>query len=112
MAVLEIEQSAEFPLLQKHTDLTRGNLSSHLSKLDSAGYITIAKSFIDRVPHTQITLTESGRTAFLNYRQQLQVLFGVPTEEEYNSEIFRRYRERMREMFDQPPGKPDLPASK
>jgi len=72
MAMLFVVQSADFVFLQKHTGLTRGNLSSHLSKLEAAGYVTIEKKFVDRVPRTLLMLTEPGLEAFRKYREQMQ----------------------------------------
>ena len=57
MAVLYVADSADFLSLQHHTGLTWGNLSSHLSKLEAAGYVTIMKEFLDKKPHTMLALT-------------------------------------------------------
>ena len=54
------------------TQLTRGNLSSHLSKLEAAGYVEIKKEFVQKIPRTLLRLTEEGRNAFVQYRQKMQ----------------------------------------
>jgi DNA-binding MarR family transcriptional regulator len=72
MTALYVVQAADFVFLQKHTGLTRGNLSSHLAKLEAAGYITIEKKFVERVPRTLLKLTEQGTEAFRKYREQMQ----------------------------------------
>jgi len=54
--------------LQNMTNLTWGNLSSHLRKLEEAGYVAIAKSFEGRKPRTAISLTDQGRSALREYR--------------------------------------------
>jgi DNA-binding MarR family transcriptional regulator len=72
MTALYVVKSADFVFLQKQTGLTRGNLSSHLSKLEAAGYLTVEKKFVERVPRTLLQLTDEGRAAFRNYRQQLE----------------------------------------
>ena len=46
-----------------------GNLSSHLSKLEEAGYIEIVKEFIERKPHTALKLTKKGQNAFKEYKK-------------------------------------------
>jgi DNA-binding MarR family transcriptional regulator len=72
MAYLYVVESADFLFLERQTGLTRGNLSSHLSRLENAGYIRIMKDFIDKKPHTMLALTESGRQAFDAYRKAIQ----------------------------------------
>ncbi len=59
--------------------LTWGNLSSHLSKLENAGYIVIEKEFLGKKPHTMLHLTDDGRAAFEEYRKNMkQVLDDLP----------------------------------
>lgn len=60
-----------FPALQKLLEMTAGNLTTHLAKLESAGYITSAKTFAGRKPVTLISLTPHGRAAFHMYRTAL-----------------------------------------
>jgi len=71
LTVLKEVERADFLFILRHTDLTRGNLSSHLSKLESVGYVTITKEFVEKIPHTLIQLTEEGKTALERYRQQM-----------------------------------------
>ena len=79
MAHLYVVESADFLFLKNQTQLTFGNLSSHLSKLEDAAYLQIEKEFIGKKPHTMISLTKKGRTAFENYRQKMrQILNNVP----------------------------------
>jgi len=72
MAQLYVVQSADFLFLQNQTQMTPGNLSSHLSKLEDAGYVEVTKEFIERKPHTALALTKKGRTAFKEYRKKVQ----------------------------------------
>lgn len=74
MAVLYSCDSADFLYLQNATGLTKGNLSSHLSRLEGAGYIEITKGFKGKFPHTACRLTEKGRKAFAEYWAKLQGL--------------------------------------
>jgi DNA-binding transcriptional ArsR family regulator len=71
VAILANLENADFLYLQRETGLTRGNLSAHLTKLEDAGYLKIEKTFRGKYPLTLCSLTETGRTAFLNYRQKL-----------------------------------------
>jgi DNA-binding MarR family transcriptional regulator len=75
MAYLFVVESADFLFLQRQTGLTWGNLSSHLSKLENAGYVAIEKEFLDKKPHTTLHLTDKGRTAFQEYRESMKQVF-------------------------------------
>ncbi len=72
MAQLYVIQSADFLFLQRQTQMTPGNLSAHLSKLEDAGYVEITKEFLDRKPHTALALTKKGREAFKQYRRNIK----------------------------------------
>jgi len=72
VTILSTVESADFLFLQRETDLTKGNLSAHLSKLEDAGYVNIEKTFKGKLPLTVCKLTEAGQEAFANYRQQMQ----------------------------------------
>jgi len=68
-------ESADFIFLMNLTDLTWGNLSSHLSVLEEADYVEIEKTFKGKRATTMISLTPAGREAFREYREQLQEVF-------------------------------------
>ena len=72
LAHLYVVESADFVFIMRQTELTQGNLSSHMNKLEAAGYIEVTKAFKGKRPHTMLRLTESGRTAFDAYRQQME----------------------------------------
>jgi DNA-binding MarR family transcriptional regulator len=79
LTYLYVVESADYVFLMRLTGLTWGNLSTHLSKLEEAGYITINKAFKGKKPHTTISLTKQGRTAFREYKNSLQqVLDDLP----------------------------------
>lgn len=78
IANLCVLESADFTFLMNQTGLTWGNLSSHLSKLEDAGYVQVEKSFVERKPRTMLRVTESGRQAFLQYRRQMLGLLQPP----------------------------------
>ena len=64
MAILYVVDSADFTFLMAQTGLSWGNLSSHMSKLEQAGYIEVEKAFKGRRPNTQLKLTDSGPSGF------------------------------------------------
>jgi DNA-binding MarR family transcriptional regulator len=79
MAQLFIVQSADFLFLLRQTQMTPGNLSAHLRKLEDAGYVEITKEFIERKPHTALALTKKGRSAFKQYRRDIkQIVDNLP----------------------------------
>lgn len=79
MAHLYVVDSADFLFLMRQTGLTFGNLSSHMAKLEGAGYIEVVKDFVDRKPHTMLRVTARGRAAFEEYRRGMDRLFkGLP----------------------------------
>lgn len=75
MANLYVVETADFLYLMNQLNLTFGNLSSHMSKLEEAGYINVEKEFQDKKPVTKLSLTDSGREAFEDYRQRMKHLF-------------------------------------
>jgi len=81
---LYVVESADFLFLQHQLQMTPGNLSSHLSKLEEAGYVEIVKEFIERKPHTALKLTKKGRAAFNKYRKNIKkVLEDLPSQPPY-----------------------------
>jgi DNA-binding MarR family transcriptional regulator len=75
MAHLFVVESVDFLFLQRQTGLTWGNISSHVSKLEKAGYVIVEKEFIDKKPHTTIKLTAQGREAFKEYKTNMKQVF-------------------------------------
>ena len=74
MTTLSACNSAEFLFLQQILDLTMGNLSSHLSKLEEAGMVEIDKRFVGKKPVTMVSLTQTGREAIEQHWQLLEQL--------------------------------------
>jgi DNA-binding MarR family transcriptional regulator len=77
LATLYVVESADFLFLKRQTGLTDGNLSSHLRKLEEAGYVEVQKEFVGRKPHTMLCLTDEGRAALQDYRKSMQSVLGV-----------------------------------
>lgn len=71
MTNLFVVESANATYLLQQTDLTWGNLGSHLSKLEDAGYVSVIKGYNGKKPETTISLTGQGRDALLEYRERL-----------------------------------------
>ena len=77
MTVLSSVNDADFLFLQRTTGLTKGNLSSHLTKLEEAGLVTIEKRFVGKRPNTKVALTASGRRRIADHWDQLERLRGL-----------------------------------
>ncbi len=77
VAQLYVVDSADMVFLMQQTELTWGNLSSHVSKLENAGYVEVKKEFIEKKPRTTLTLTSEGRTAFEEYRENIKRMLDV-----------------------------------
>lgn len=75
MAHLYVVESADFLFLMRQTGMTFGNLSSHMSRLEAAGYIDVEKEFVGKRPNTKLSLTRDGREAFEGYRRSMRQLF-------------------------------------
>jgi DNA-binding transcriptional ArsR family regulator len=71
-AMLYLVHEADFLYLQAQTDLTKGNLSSHLTKLEEAGYVEIEKTYRGKIPMTVCRLTKKGRASFKAYSATLR----------------------------------------
>jgi DNA-binding MarR family transcriptional regulator len=71
MTHLYVVESGDFVYLMRTTGLTRGNLSSHMTKLEEVDYVEVIKEFVDRKPVTMLRLTKKGRNAFLEYRKNM-----------------------------------------
>ena len=63
MTALANCEAANFVFLQSLTGLSKGNLSSHLTKLEEANFVRIEKTFVGKIPNTSLSLTESGAKA-------------------------------------------------
>ena len=78
MAHLYVVERADFLFLIRQIGMTWGNLSVHISKLETAGYVQVKKEFLGKKPHTVVSLTKQGRTAFETYRKNMrEVLDGM-----------------------------------
>ena len=68
------EEPVPFMRLLDSLELTRGNLASHLRKLEESGYVVVAKKFVERKPNTSYSCTAKGRKAVDQYLRDLEAL--------------------------------------
>ncbi len=76
MAYLANAEVADFNELKALLEVTQGNLSVQLRKLEDAQYVAIEKGYLGRKPRTQVRITASGRIAFAAYLEALGKLIG------------------------------------
>jgi DNA-binding MarR family transcriptional regulator len=74
VALLSVVKEADFLYLLRESRLTKGNLSSHLAKLEDTGYVEIEKTYRGKIPLSLVRLTPSGKSAFQNYRRTMNGL--------------------------------------
>ena len=76
LSYLYIVKNADLIFFKRKTNLSWGNLSTHASKLEEAGYVVISKTFRDKKPVTILEITQSGIKAFENYKTAMQGYLG------------------------------------
>jgi DNA-binding MarR family transcriptional regulator len=74
VSVLAAIEEMAFTELRDTLEMTDGNLSVHLQKLEKPGYVAITKSFVGRRPHTTCKLTRAGQKAFAQYLDHLEAI--------------------------------------
>jgi DNA-binding MarR family transcriptional regulator len=81
VSLLYLLREADFLYLLRQTGLSKGNLSSHLARLEEAGYLEIRKTYRGKVPLTLCSLTPAGRAAFQQYRKKLHAVMSAAGED-------------------------------
>jgi DNA-binding MarR family transcriptional regulator len=74
MAYLSTASPAVFGELRDKVGATDGNLSTHLKKLEEAGYVTQEKRFVGKKPQTRVFLTDAGRMAWLAWLARMDAI--------------------------------------
>ncbi len=72
VALLYAVESSDFLYLKHETAMNKGTLSSHISRLEKEGYVSVEKTFRGKVPQTLLRLTRMGRNSFEQYRKTLK----------------------------------------
>jgi DNA-binding transcriptional ArsR family regulator len=71
VALLAGVHEADFLWVLRESQLTKGNLSTHLAKLEDSGYVEVEKTYKGKVPLTLLRLTRQGKSAFERYKKTL-----------------------------------------
>jgi DNA-binding MarR family transcriptional regulator len=77
LMTLTDETRISFTALKEVLEVTDGNLGTHLSRLEEAGYILVEKTFVNKKPHTYLAVTARGRSAFSEHVEALQKILQV-----------------------------------
>ncbi|MBX3290293.1 MAG: transcriptional regulator [Acidobacteria bacterium] len=77
ISALAANEKLSFTDLKNLLDTTDGNISVHARKLEDAGYLTVKKSFLDRVPLTEYKITKEGRKALEKYLDHMEALINA-----------------------------------
>lgn len=71
LSILYLTKKVDFIFIMNQLNVTKGNLSSHLTKLEEKNYITISKTFVKKIPRTLYSLTSLGEKKFEEYISQM-----------------------------------------
>ncbi|MDZ7723860.1 MAG: transcriptional regulator [candidate division KSB1 bacterium] len=74
LSILNTVLSAQFTWLKEQTGASDGALSTHLSKLEEHGYISVEKKFVGKKPQTSYSITAKGSRALLDHLEQLRII--------------------------------------
>ena len=75
MSYIYVSDRADFRFLHVQTGLSWGNLSTHISKLEETGYVTIKKKIIQKKTYTTALITKEGKKAFEEYKERIMNIF-------------------------------------
>lgn len=78
LTVLNAAEEVEFKFLESTTGLSKGNLSTHTSKLEQAKYLEVFKAFRGKTPVTTFRITKTGRAALAEYWSQVRAALPKP----------------------------------
>lgn len=76
LSYLYVVKNADLIFFKRKTNLSWGNLSTHASKLEEAGYVKITKLFREKKPVTILEITDGGIDAFEKYKRMMQSFLG------------------------------------
>lgn len=77
LAILKIltgVKEVDFNFLLTTLGLTKGNLATHINKLETAELIEVKKEFVGKIPHTSYRITDTGRRQFEKYWDNMKEL--------------------------------------
>ena len=85
LSILTGVDMADFRFFSSALSLSKGNLSSHMDKLERAGYVNVQKGFNGKIPHTDYCITDAGRRALAAYWASLDQIRSACAEDDVSS---------------------------
>lgn len=77
MSVLAVNDHLDFSALKELLEVTDGNLSTHIKKLEQEGFVQVEKSFIDNKPNSKYSITNDGKNAFDEYLNAMEQIINA-----------------------------------
>ncbi len=74
LKILSLAKEVDFKFLLTTLGLTKGNLATHINKLEETKLIVIKKEFCGKIPHTSYRITNTGRRQFQKYWKNMKEL--------------------------------------
>lgn len=74
LKILTLAKEVDFNFLLTTLRLTKGNLATHINKLETADFIEVKKEFRGKMPHTSYKITRTGRRQFQKYWENMKEL--------------------------------------
>jgi DNA-binding transcriptional ArsR family regulator len=74
LKILSSAKEADFKFLLTTLGLTKGNLATHINKLEETKLIAVKKEFRGKIPHTSYRITNTGRRQFQEYWKNMKEL--------------------------------------
>lgn len=74
MSTLMVNEKVDFTTMKEMLNLSDGNLASHITALEKAGYVKVEKRFMGKKPNTLYKVTATGKKAFINHLDALEDL--------------------------------------
>jgi predicted ArsR family transcriptional regulator len=74
LKILTSAKEADFNFLLTALGVTKGNLATHINKLETTGLVEVKKEFRGKVPHTSYRITRTGRNQFQKYWDNMKAL--------------------------------------
>ncbi len=81
MSILQGVDRADFKFMLSTLGLSKGNLSSHIDKLEQAKYVKVHKGFNGKMTLTEYSLTKRGRQALSEYWAALDQIRNSPQDD-------------------------------
>lgn len=77
MSILMVHAAVDFNTMKQLLQLTDGNLASHITALEKAGYVQVDKAFVGKKPRTTYVASEAGKKAFAEHLNALEKIIGM-----------------------------------